>query len=215
MAKTIVDLDINALDGFSLGISNLSAERLGALAVETVNAVAGRTYDLSRERMVAGINLTDEYLRQRMSIELASNGKAEASIIASGAKNDTTVLGRFDAKPNVVPNRSRKGKRKGNAALGIAPGSRQLGVTVQVTRGSTKDFQFGFLLPLKRGTQSGGNGFGVFTRKPGSKNITHRYGPSVYQLFAAQIKLLDEEVNDDLETTLGKQIDAAVGRAFE
>lgn len=208
-----ISFDGQAAEGFIRGLSLLNAESVGNATVDAVNNVAAATYQLARERMIAGINLSDEYLRQRMRLEPATAQRPEASIIASGARSDLSVLGRFNAQPKVVNNKA-AGRRKGNRALGISPGQRQLGVTVEVSRGSPKDFQRGFLLPLRKGTEAGGNGFGVFARNR-SGRLIHRYGPSVYQLFDYQVQKLGTEVADDLETSLNTQIDAVLNKAFE
>lgn len=194
-------------------LGDITGAGLAVATVTALNAVVDRTYDLSRDRITTGINLSDDYLRRRMSVERATASKPVASITASGARNDMTVLGRFNARPNVVPNRA-PGKRKGFGALGIQPGSKQQGVTVEVRRGADASVDRGFLLPLNKGTESGGNGFGVFARTKDGR-LRHRYGPSVYQLFSYQIPRITDEVADDLEETLLAQVDEQMQRAFE
>lgn len=211
--NTALTIDSRDLEKFGERLGDLTAEELGKARVDTINEVADRTYDLARDRMISGINLTDAYLRRKMSVTHATPGKPQAVITASGARDALTVLGRYDAKPQIVPNKA-PGKRKGNRALGIAPGSRQLGVTVEVKRGASKEFERGFLLPLKRGVEAGGNGFGVFARTRAGR-LVHRYGPSVYQLFAHQIAKITDEVQDDMETTLFEQVDLQLKKAFD
>ena len=160
-------LKIDATQVQKLGerLGQVTGEEIGRASVTALNEVVDRTYELARDKMIAGINLTDDYLRRRMTLQHATPGKPVASITASGARNATTVLGRYDAKPViVVNNKGRPGK--GNKALGIPPGQKQAGVTVEVTRGQISDgfVPRGFLLPLNRGTEAGGNGFGVFAR---------------------------------------------------
>ena len=210
-------LKIDASQLVKLGerLAQASGEEIGRASVTALNEVVDRTYELARDKMIAGINLTDDYLRRRMTLQHATPGKPVASITASGARNATTVLGRYDAKPVVVVNnKGRPGK--GNKALGIPPGQKQAGVTVEVTRGQTSDgfVPRGFLLPLNRGTEAGGNGFGVFARTKEGK-LRHRYGPSVYQLFAYQVERIVNDVTDDLEDTLAEQVDLALQKAIE
>lgn len=196
-------------------LAQASGEEIGRASVTALNEVVDRTYELARDKMIAGINLSDEYLRRRMTVVRATPGKPVASITASGARNATTVLGRYDARPVVVANRSNR-PAKGNKALGIPAGQKQAGVTVEVTRGQTSDgfVPRGFLLPLNRGTETGGNGMGVFARTRDGK-LRHRYGPSVYQLFAYQVERIVNDVTDDLETTLAEQVDLALQKAIE
>ena len=201
-------LKIDASQVVKLGerLAQASGEEIGRASVTALNEVVDRTYELARDKMIAGINLTDDYLRRRMTLQHATPGKPVASITASGARNATTVLGRYDAKPVIVANnKGRPGK--GNKALGIPPGQKQAGVTVEVTRGKTSDgfVPRGFLLPLNRGTEAGGNGMGVFARSRDGK-LRHRYGPSVYQLFAYQVERIVNDVTEDLEETLIGQV---------
>ena len=210
-------LKIDAAQVVKLGerLAQASGEEIGRASVTALNEVVDRTYELARDKMIAGINLTDDYLRRRMTLQHATPGKPVASITASGARNATTVLGRYDAKPVIVANnKGRSGK--GNKALGIPPGQKQAGVTVEVTRGNVSDgfVPRGFLLPLNRGTEAGGNGMGVFARTKDGK-LRHRYGPSVYQLFAYQVERIVNDVTDDLEDTLAEQVDLALQKAIE
>lgn len=210
-------LKIDASQIVKLGerLAQVSGEEIGRASVTALNEVVDRTYELARDKMIAGINLTDDYLRRRMTLQHATPGKPVASITASGARNATTVLGRYDAKPVIVANnKGRPGK--GNKALGIPPGQKQAGVTVEVTRGNVSDgfVPRGFLLPLNRGTEAGGNGMGVFARTKDGK-LRHRYGPSVYQLFAYQVERIVNDVTDDLEDTLAEQVDLALQKAIE
>ncbi len=210
-------LKIDAAQVVKLGerLAQVSGEEIGRASVTALNEVVDRTYELARDKMIAGINLTDDYLRRRMTLQHATPGKPVASITASGARNATTVLGRYDAKPVIVANnKGRSGK--GNKALGIPPGQKQAGVTVEVTRGNVSDgfVPRGFLLPLNRGTEAGGNGMGVFARTKDGK-LRHRYGPSVYQLFAYQVERIVNDVTDDLEDTLAEQVDLALQKAIE
>lgn len=210
-------LKIDAAQVVKLGerLAQVSGEEIGRASVTALNEVVDRTYELARDKMIAGINLSDDYLRRRMTLQHATPGKPVASITASGARNATTVLGRYDAKPVIVANnKGRPGK--GNKALGIPPGQKQAGVTVEVTRGNVSDgfVPRGFLLPLNRGTEAGGNGMGVFARTKDGK-LRHRYGPSVYQLFAYQVERIVNDVADDLEDTLAEQVDLALQKAIE
>ena len=210
-------LKIDATQVQKLGerLAQASGEEIGRASVTALNEVVDRTYELARDKMIAGINLTDDYLRRRMTLQHATPGKPVASITASGARDDLTVLSRFDAKPVIAANKNGR-PGKGNKALGIPSGQKQAGVTVEVTRGQTSDgfVPRGFLLPLNRGTEAGGNGFGVFARsRDGTRK--HRYGPSVYQLFAYQVERIVNDVTDDLEDTLAEQVDLALQKAIE
>lgn len=167
-------------------LARLTGEQIGLATVEAVNKAADKIYDLSRDRITSGINLTDSYLRRKMEVRPATEAKPEATISASGAREAISLLREYDARMLQVPRKTNTPSR-GRGALGIPTGLKQGGVRVEVTRGSQKFMEGAFLLPLRRGKEAGGNGFGVFLRGEG-KGLSHRYGPSVYQLFRYQIE---------------------------
>lgn len=209
-------LDTQQVAGLAKRLAEVSGEEIGRASVTALNEVVDRTYTLARDRMIAGINLDDPYLRRRMRVEHATPGKPEASITADGSRSATTTLGRYDAQPVLVATKSQaKAGVAGPRKLPIPFGQKQAGVTVEVTRGQPSDafVPRGFLLPLRRGTEAGGNGFGVFARTRDGK-LRHRYGPSVYQLFAYQVGQIINDVSDDLETTLGQEVELALQKAI-
>jgi hypothetical protein len=208
-------LDVTRVEGLAERLGKIDARYLGRMVVDGLNEVVDRTYQNSRERMNAGINLEDEYLRRKMVVEHATEGRPVASILARGGAQHATVLGRFDAQPVRVAAVSPKRRLKGFARLGIPVGQKQKGVTVEVTRGSPSDgfVPGGFILPLRAGKVDGGNGFGVFARNRQGRKV-HRYGPSVYQLFSFQLVQMEDDIQDDLSNTLldaaGDSIDKAL-----
>lgn len=212
-ARTLaLKIDTRELDTLRDRLGEMTGEEIGRATVTALNGVVDRAYELSRERMIAGINLSDDYLRRRMRVEHATKGKPVASITASGARDDLTVLSRFDAKPVIVQNK--KGRPgKGNELLGIPSGQRQAGVKVSVTRGNEDFIERGFMLPLKRGNAAGGNGLGVFARSRDG-TLKHRYGPSVYQLFAYQAQTVSYAAEEDLEDALIEQVTEVLQKAI-
>ena len=203
-ARTLaLKIDTRQVEAFRDRLTEMSGEEIGHASVTALNEVVDRAYELSRERMIAGINLSDDYLRRRMRVEHATKGKPVASITASGARNDMTVLGRFDAKPRTVPTKTQR--PAGPRRVPVQPGQKQAGVMVSVTKGNEDFIERGFMLPLRRGTQAGGNGYGVFARSRDG-TLKHRYGPSVYQLFAYQAQTVSYAAEEDLEETLVEQV---------
>jgi len=212
-----VKFDVQEVERLAKDLSKLSGEEIGKASVTALNEVIDRTYELSRDKMISGINLSDDYLRRRMTVASATPAKPVASITASGARKAMSVLGRFDAKPVLVANKKKTNTGMvGPRKLPFPAGQRQAGVTVEVTRGDVSDgfVPRGFLLPLKKGTEAGGNGLGVFARTKEGK-LRHRYGPSVYQLFAYQVEHILNDVTDDLEDTLTEQVALAMQKAIE
>lgn len=215
MARTLsLQLDTSQLVRFTGRLGELSGDEIGAASVAAINEVADRTYALARDRMTAGINLDDAYLRRRMRVAHATPSHPVASIVASGARGAMTTLGRYSPSPVLAGTVA--GRGKGNRRLGIPAGQKQVGVTVEVTRGQRSDgfVPGGFLLPLRRGAEDGGNGFGVFARTREGK-LRHRYGPSVYQLFAYQLGKFTDEVTDDLADTLTDRVAQTLRKEIE
>lgn len=185
-----------------------SAEVLEQAEVRAVNRVVDRTYNHARQRMNEGINLDDAYIQRRLRVTPATD-RPRAAITADGSN---VVLGRYNPKLRLRPARN-AGRSKGNAKRGIPPGLAAAGVTVEVTRGAPKTIDNAFLMPLRRGSESGGNGLGVFMRDPRG-NVSHRYGPSVYQLFRTTVDKMIEEVQDDLQETVLAEVDAAIRKVL-
>lgn len=205
-------IDATKVESLAARLGRVTGEEFAVATTDSLNEVVDRTYDLARDRMIAGINLDDAYLRRRMTVRHATRNRPEASITANGSSN--TPLARYNAQPVIAPATS-KGVR-GNPRLGLPAGQKQAGVTVEVIRGQRNDgfVPGGFLLPLRRGAEVGGNGMGVFARTRNGE-LRHRYGPSVYQLFAYQAERIVEEVTDDLEDTLVERVNKAMEKALD
>ena len=199
-----ISVDVSQLKGLADKLTAVDAAAIGAASLASVNSVTERAYTAARKRMIAGINLPDAYLRERMSITPASDPERPVAVIRAAYKH--TVLGRYAPKQLTRP---ASGRAKGDSSRGIPAGLRGAGVSIEVTRGSRKPISNAFIMPLKNG-----NGIGVFVRDPGSKSPRILYGPSVYQLFRATIDVIKGSIEDDLEATtisaLGKLVKDAL-----
>lgn len=185
-----------------------SNEVLGKAQIVAVNKVADRAYNQARQRMGETVNLDDTYIRRKLAITNATD-RPRATITAAG---DNVVLGRYNPKLRLRPVRD-LARAKGSAKRGIAPGLTGGGVSVEVKRGRPAVLETGFLLPLRRGNEAGGNGMGVFTRDKQGR-VKHRYGPSVYQIFSSMTRDILEEVQDDLQETVLREMDAAIEKVL-
>jgi hypothetical protein len=199
----VVTFDVQKAEKLAEKFGLLSADQIGRVTVPVLNQVTERTYDLARDRITSGINLSDDYLRKRMSVTPATGAKPSAAITALGDKSTLTPLSRYDAKMVLQPKRSSRTRGKGLLPLN---GQRQAGVNVGVTRGTEKDISYAFMLPLRKGNVAGGNGLGVFTRPKDGGKYRHRYGPQVYQLFAYQAARIEDDVLDDMESSLTEAV---------
>lgn len=206
--RTAVSISIDQVLEMAGAVGRIDAQVFGAAAQAALNETVDRTYQLAADRMTAGINLSDDYLRRRMTTQHASGASLEASITAPGDRAGLTRLASYDAAMVIVPRKTTRASRS-RGALPLN-GGRQAGVSVTVTRGAPKTGASLFMLPLRAGTELGDK-FGVFVRDKGSKKLKHLYGPSVYQLLNYQAPRIADEVSDDLQHTvlnrLGDEID--------
>lgn len=137
--------------------------------------VTGRKVITDTKRDIASqLSLTQREIAEVMSMSNAIRDNPTAVV---KVRKSPMRLARYGARQLTA-----KAKRaKGDALRGIAAGRKQAGVSVKVARGARKKMRGAFLVPLRAGNVSGGNGMGVFVRK--GKEIIHLYGPSQYQLF--------------------------------
>lgn len=206
--KTALRIDMAQVEALTGKIGKLEPAELGSNLVSAINEVADRAYDFARKRMTDSVNLTDDYVRRKMVVQAATAQRPEARITASGAREDMTVLGRYDAKMILAPRKTTNRARPTTGGLRIPSGMRQNGVEVKVRKtGGDSEIEYGFLQPLRAGKTDGGNGLGVFARsKSGVKR--HRYGPAVYQLFRTQMPNIKDDVGEDLQRTVGDAAEA-------
>lgn len=206
--KTALRIDMAQVEALTGKIGKLEPAELGSNLVSAINEVADRAYDFTRKRMTDSVNLTDDYVRRKMVVQAATAQRPEARITASGAREDMTVLGRYDAKMILAPRETTNRARPTTGGLRIPSGMRQNGVEVKVRKtGGDSEIEYGFLQPLRAGKTDGGNGLGVFARsKSGVKR--HRYGPAVYQLFRTQMPNITDDVGEDLQRTVGDAAEA-------
>jgi hypothetical protein len=81
--RLAVDVDVLGVQGVADALSQLTTSQLTAASMPAVNTVAARWYTESRRRMISRVNLTDDYVKQRMDVESANDPKRpEAKIIA-------------------------------------------------------------------------------------------------------------------------------------
>lgn len=206
--KTALRINMAQVEALTGKIGKLEPAELGSNLVSAINEVADRAYDFARKRMTDSVNLTDDYVRRKMVVQAATAQRPEARITASGAREDMTVLGRYDAKMILAPRKTTNRARPTTGGLRIPSGMRQNGVEVKVRKtGGDSEIEYGFLQPLRAGKTDGGNGLGVFARsKSGVKR--HRYGPAVYQLFRTQMPNITDDVGEDLQRTVGDAAEA-------
>lgn len=226
MTSFIYTANTREVERLAVTLGQLPAILAGRVIVTSLNSVAERTYDLSRRRITAGINLTDDYLRRRMEVTPATTTKPEASITSPGGKGAQTQLSHYNATQEVQPvnwtNAKILGMRKqfgpwpgwtqriGRPSIGIQPDKKNAGRGAEVNRGSRKSLRSAFALPGKKDTE--GN-YLIFSRDKYGR-INSLLGPSVYQLFRYQIPLIEDEVAADLEQELLDNVQVEIQKAL-
>jgi hypothetical protein len=218
-----IKIDTGPLTALAERLGRLTPEQVGSSMVEAINETVDSAYELGRERMLAGINLTDEYIQRKMQVEHATEGKPSAAIVAFGGRGFLTGLSHYGAiQETKAVNWSNARiqaigfpfgpwpgwtKRTGNAALGIAADTKASGRSVEVIKGRRKKIGPAFAIPGKKDT----DGNQVVFRREG-RAIRALTGPSVYQLFRIAAGQIETEVADSLEQAV---IDAAELRLRE
>jgi len=219
-----VKVDVSDLEGFASHLGDLTPQEIGALLVDAINETADSAYDLARKRMLAGINLTDDYIQQKMKVDHATAAKPQATITAFGI---TTSLSHYGAMQLTTPvnwsNERIAGlghqfgkwpgwtRRTGVAGVGIAVDRKADGKSVEVTRGNRKRLGSQFSIPGK--VDSEGNLL-IFRRQKGSDKLDVLVGPSVYQLFRVAAGLIEEEVGDNLESAVADLAERQLRKAL-
>lgn len=212
MARTyVLRLDTEDLIKRSNALGELTAGEIGNVIVNSLNEIVSDAYDLSRNRMIAGINLSHDYLKRKMEVTKATPSKPVASIFTVGSE---VGLRNYDAKMVIVPRKTTRPNRN-QGKLGIAQGMKQVAVNIEVPVGAPEDFDKAFMLPLRRGRIDGGNGLGVFTRAPGAKKPRVMLGPAVYQLFKYQLEgTVLGKTEEWLAAELAMQLEAEMERVL-
>lgn len=167
----------------------LAGPALRQAQVEAVNEVTTRFDRLARAGQNEGINLTDEYIRSKTKVDLATSDP-KATITTRG---DLTVMGRFPRTQRTRPATS--GRAKGDPSRGIPAGQKADGLTLEIAKGRARVEPRLFTMTLKNG-----NGVGVFVRTSAGKK-KHLYGPSPYSLFRYQVQRRRDDLMKDLQQT--------------
>lgn len=157
-------------------------------AYRSINQVAAKVQTDAVRTIASQLNLSVAYIRDKFALQKATSANV-AAIIKAGIR--PIGLERFGATQLVA----KAARAKGDATRAIPAGRKQAGVSVKVAKsGARKKMPGAFLLPMRAGTEAGGNGKGVFIRTGKSRgDIKHLYGPSPDQLFR---RYRDENIPD-------------------
>jgi hypothetical protein len=216
----MIKFRFDPLDGLGTRLERAAERgRIALAAVDAVNAVTKRADESLRRGEIKDINLSPAYVKSKTDVALATlgSGKARAEIVTSG---DLTTLGNFGVGFSSMPP-GFGAKRRAGPRVGL----RNAGTNVIIKKSSPVFEPQWFVLPLRRGSASGGNGFGVFVRddrlapskkalREGKAGKRHIYGPSPYQLFKQQILLQQDDIQADLARTALARLGDALEEAL-
>lgn len=171
------------IDGLQ-AVANLAAaaratpDAVQRAAYRSINQVAAKVQTDAVRTVASQLNLTVAYVRDKFALEKASRQNLLA-VVKAGMR--PIGLERFGATQLVA----KADRAKGDVSRAIPAGRKQAGVSVKVSKtGARKKMPGAFLIPMRAGTEAGGNGKGVFIRTgKGRGDIKHLYGPSPDQLF--------------------------------
>lgn len=219
--RSVLDLklDTSGVSGLADNLAGLDPEQLGKLIVTTLNRVANETYDLSRQKMLRGINLSKSYVESRMGVKEATASIPTAAITAVGTETNISHYGVVRFTQAVKhPRRS-----IGDSGRGYAKGTKADGAAAEVSRGGARGIGKKFVIikddkvlkdtegnPLLfRGTGRAGtpgNPKDKGSRKTPRQGVEAVLGPAVYQLFRFTAEQIYKDVGDNLEKAI---VDAA------
>lgn len=213
MSKFVID--VRQIESLAESLVQLSGERLGGAALKGVNEVAGRFEESAIQGELANIALRKAYVKSKTDLKLGTDFSSPSATITT--QRALTPLGNFAGlvyfRQPGAPRRAGpvKGRRSAGAAVNIKN-------TDRVQEGQW------FVLPLKAGKISGGNGYGAFVRasallgkgkndhgsglgdagrrRDGRYGKQQIYGPSPGALFARQIDTQGTALQDDLQKTV-------------
>jgi hypothetical protein len=244
MAQSIFSFksDIKDVLALAQNLGTFDTEGFSQVVVDTLNRVAGETYDLSRKKMLAGVNLNETYVRSRMEVRDATKTKPVAEIVAPVRKGYFTNISHYGALQGSQPVNWSNEKieargykfgpwpkfwepRTGSTVKGVAAGSKIGKMSAAVTKGSRKSIGQKFTIPGKvdtegnllvfRSTGLPGNGKMDRKRRRSRDGVETVLGPSVYQLFRFTAEQIQNEVGDNLEQAILNEAEKAFAKVLE
>ncbi len=218
MARVLeVKVDVAASEALAERLGQLDGEVLARVATAAVNSTDEFAYDTAKTNILSTMNLTDGYVSRKVRVVPAEPQARPRAVVRT--EGTLTTLGHYGAQPLTQPVKNAK-RSKGWAAVGVAPGQKQAGVSVEVIKGARKTMAGAFILPGKKDNE--GNPLLFFRQKGGGVSsstgrpkVDSLLGPSVYQLFKKQYGDIMQGVEDNLERTLLDEAEEAMKKVLE
>lgn len=211
-----VDVSLQEIEALAARLGTFDEDTLRQASLQSVNEVADRAYNLSKARITDGLSLTDAYVSRKMKVNPAkpTDARVRATIVANGT---LTSLGHYGVRAEMQPVKN-PSRSKGHAAIGIPPGQKRAGVSVEVRRGNRKQLLKSFTLAGFRDNEGNPLVFvqaGGVNSRTGKPKVERLLGPSVYQLFKYQVGQIVAGVQDDLNDTLVARAEAAFEKVIK
>jgi hypothetical protein len=230
-----ISVDVSEVLKASDLLGRIDKALVGTTAVKSVNKVVERTYALAEVKMLSGINLTQADFQEGMRKELASDPlKPEGAVVGLRKSVRSMTMRRFFIELVLEANRWQnsfvaqkaaqdlrtgnarsKNKpfpwklRKGDPARKIAPGNKAVCMAVEVTKGRRVYAKNWVLIRGRNGLWFPAKihkGADKKWGRKGNTNFEFLYGPSIWQLFKAQIPGMRDQVRADLVKTLSDDV---------
>lgn len=192
-------------------LGEVTPEKLAERLVAVTNEQLESAYELSRKRMLSGINLTDAYLQSKFELKSATTKRPTGEVIAKARdSSDYTLLTRYDYQVGLTDVKN-PAQSKGYAKLGIPKGKKQGAPSVEVVRGARKTLKSekAFVFITDKGTPL------IVKRKPNRKLSDALLGPSVYQLFRVAATDLGQQIGDDYEAAITEAAERELNKVLE
>lgn len=187
-----IKFDISPLVAITNGLNTLP-ERISAVSISTINQVAATTITRTVISASEQVNIPKDYARSHFTQVDATESEPFAVITASDTPRS---LVKFTPVQLSVPASS---YAKGGGAGKVRPGYRAAGVSVNVKSGAAPGvLQHGFFMTTN-------SGLGIYTRSANGQ-IKKRFGPSVEQIFKANIESTKADVENELQKVVIEQL---------
>lgn len=246
MARVIeIDVNVREVEGLTDVLARISAKQFIDVTLKATNAVAARSYETATSDMVSRVNLTPDYVKENVQLELAKPSDARTTVVASiygSARRPATLrqfapqqtiskvnwtnemiagkIGKWGKNPRKPGAMLKWMRRTGTPSKGIPVNFKGAGVSVEVTRGVRKNISKAFLLPVRSGDKMTGRMLPAIRTStgPGSGKGDYEilYGPSPYQMLRTIAQgQRMGEFQRDLAETVLKMAEESVAKELE
>lgn len=235
MTSIDLTINVDEVIDAATRLSRIERSLIGATAVKSINKVLPRTYELAERKMLSGIKLDREDFTSQMRVEKATDVlKPEGTIVGDRRTKRPLTMRRFVVGSLLQNVRWSQGfvmsmvakrmtnpiapgttplkwtVRQGDRSRGVPRGKKIRGIEIEVMKGRPKKLIAGdgkdgwILMPTKNGLLPARAIDPSF--KGRGRKLKVIKGPSIWQLFKAQIPGMRGSVLEDLRKTLSADV---------